>query len=249
MHYIYTMAYYLALKNNDILKFVGRWIPSFPLLSSGVTPPLADCDSTYTTFIMSCGSVGPKLVRRVSLLHHRRQHSCFNYIWQWAWFGSRYRAIYYTLSLLAFAYSICYTSVWRVVFMNAMWKEGKCRKRICVAEYMKNGQKRGQTACLQLEFLTGHPLTDAVKNKGNAPTSDLSDLLFLHCSCEGLENLWRVWNKMIVMKLQVRIAVYKPYSCIKRQWKAKVQECVYILLSPFVMDIITERLRMSNSYS
>ena len=72
--------------------------------------------------------------------------------------------------------------------MNAR-KEGKCRKRNCVAGYMKSGQKRGQTACLQLEFLTGHLLTDDVKNKGKSPTSDLSDLLFLHCSCGGLKNL------------------------------------------------------------
>lgn len=69
--------------------------------------------------------------------------------------------------------------------MNAMWKEGKCRKRIYVAGNMKNDQKRGQTACLQLEFLTGHPLTDDVKNKGISPTSDLSDLLSLHCSVEA----------------------------------------------------------------
>lgn len=73
--------------------------------------------------------------------------------------------------------------------MKAMWEEGKGRKKNCVAEYMKNGQKRGQTACLKLEFLTGHPLADDIKNKGNFPTSDLVDLLSLHCSCGGLENL------------------------------------------------------------
>lgn len=57
---------------------------------------------------------------------------------------------------------------------------------------MKSGQKRGQTAWLQLEFLTSHQLTEDIKNEGIFPTSDLSDLLSLHCPCRDLKNLGSV---------------------------------------------------------
>jgi hypothetical protein len=37
MWYIYTREYYLAIKNNDFMKFVGKWIYLDPTILSEVT--------------------------------------------------------------------------------------------------------------------------------------------------------------------------------------------------------------------
>ena len=37
MWYIYTMAYYTVEKNNDNLKFVGKWVDLEKTILSGVT--------------------------------------------------------------------------------------------------------------------------------------------------------------------------------------------------------------------
>ena len=35
--YIYTMEYYLAIKNNDIIKFAGKWMELEKIIQSEVT--------------------------------------------------------------------------------------------------------------------------------------------------------------------------------------------------------------------
>ena len=37
MCYIYTMEYYLAIKNNDIIKFTGKWMELENIILSDVT--------------------------------------------------------------------------------------------------------------------------------------------------------------------------------------------------------------------
>jgi hypothetical protein len=37
MFYIYTMEYYLAIKNNDFMKFLGKWMELENIILSDVT--------------------------------------------------------------------------------------------------------------------------------------------------------------------------------------------------------------------
>jgi hypothetical protein len=47
MCYIYTMEYYLAIKNNDIMKFAGKWIEIENILSE-LTQTQKDNHSMYS---------------------------------------------------------------------------------------------------------------------------------------------------------------------------------------------------------
>jgi len=38
MWYIYTMEYYSAIKNNDFMKFIGKWMELENIILSEVTP-------------------------------------------------------------------------------------------------------------------------------------------------------------------------------------------------------------------
>jgi hypothetical protein len=37
MSYIYTMEYYSAIKNNDLMKFIGKWIELENIILSEIT--------------------------------------------------------------------------------------------------------------------------------------------------------------------------------------------------------------------
>jgi hypothetical protein len=37
MWYIYTMEYYLAIKNNELMKFIGKWMDLEDIILSEVT--------------------------------------------------------------------------------------------------------------------------------------------------------------------------------------------------------------------
>jgi hypothetical protein len=42
MWFIYTMEYYSAIKNEDILSFAGKWLELENIILSGVTQNLKD---------------------------------------------------------------------------------------------------------------------------------------------------------------------------------------------------------------
>jgi hypothetical protein len=42
MWYIYTMAYYSAIKNNDFMKFLGKWMDLENILSEGSNQKVPD---------------------------------------------------------------------------------------------------------------------------------------------------------------------------------------------------------------
>ena len=46
MWYIYTMAYYSAIKNNDFMKFLGKWMKLENIILSTVT------QSQKNTYVM-----------------------------------------------------------------------------------------------------------------------------------------------------------------------------------------------------
>ena len=158
-----------------------------PVWASGVTPPLADCDSAYMTFIMSCGSVGPKLVSRVKSQSPPpwmaafvfQLHPTMGMIWKPLLSHLQYLelACFCLLNMLHFCMKSCIHECY--VERRKMQKES-----LCGWEYEEWSEKRAD--CLSAVWvLTGHSLTDDVKNKGISPTSDLSDLLSLHCSVEA----------------------------------------------------------------
>jgi hypothetical protein len=37
MHYIYTMEYYTAIKNNEFMKFLGKWMDLEVIILSEIT--------------------------------------------------------------------------------------------------------------------------------------------------------------------------------------------------------------------
>ena len=44
MWYIYTMEYYLAIRNNDFMKFVGKWMELETIILSEVTQSQKNTD-------------------------------------------------------------------------------------------------------------------------------------------------------------------------------------------------------------
>ena len=46
MWYIYTMEYYSAIKNKDIMKFAGKWMELENIILSEVTQPPKDMHGT-----------------------------------------------------------------------------------------------------------------------------------------------------------------------------------------------------------
>ena len=48
MCYIYTMEYYLAIKNEDILSFSGKWVELENIILSEVTQTQKDLHRVYT---------------------------------------------------------------------------------------------------------------------------------------------------------------------------------------------------------
>jgi hypothetical protein len=48
MWFIYTMEYYSAIKNEDILSFVGKWMEQVNIILSEVTQPQKDMHCVYS---------------------------------------------------------------------------------------------------------------------------------------------------------------------------------------------------------
>ena len=48
MSYIYTMEYYSAIKNNDLMKFIGKWIELENIILSEVTQTQKDMHGMYS---------------------------------------------------------------------------------------------------------------------------------------------------------------------------------------------------------
>ena len=48
MWYIYTMEYYPAIKNNDIMKFVGKWMELENIILSEITQTQKDTHGMYS---------------------------------------------------------------------------------------------------------------------------------------------------------------------------------------------------------
>ena len=47
MWYIYTMEYYTGIKNNDFMKFLGKWIELENIILSEVTQAQNDMHGMY----------------------------------------------------------------------------------------------------------------------------------------------------------------------------------------------------------
>ena len=48
MWYIYTMEYYLAIKNNDFMKFLGKWIELENVILSELTQSRKDTHGVHS---------------------------------------------------------------------------------------------------------------------------------------------------------------------------------------------------------
>ena len=48
MYHTYTMKYYLAIKNQDIMKFSGKWIELENIIQSEVTQSQKDMHGMYS---------------------------------------------------------------------------------------------------------------------------------------------------------------------------------------------------------
>jgi hypothetical protein len=48
MWYIYTMEYYLAIKNNDFMKFLGKWMELENIILSEETQSQKNTHSMYS---------------------------------------------------------------------------------------------------------------------------------------------------------------------------------------------------------
>jgi hypothetical protein len=48
MQFIYTMEYYAAIKNEDIMKFAGKWIELENIILSKVTQTQKDMHGKYS---------------------------------------------------------------------------------------------------------------------------------------------------------------------------------------------------------
>jgi hypothetical protein len=48
MWFIYTMEYYSAIKNEDIVSFAGKWMELEGIILSGVIQTLKDMNSMYS---------------------------------------------------------------------------------------------------------------------------------------------------------------------------------------------------------
>jgi len=51
MWYIYTMEYYSAIKNNDFMKFVGKWLELDNIILSEVTQSQKNTHDMYSNFL------------------------------------------------------------------------------------------------------------------------------------------------------------------------------------------------------
>jgi hypothetical protein len=55
MWYIYTMEYYSAIKNNEVMKFLGKWMDLEDIILSEVTQSQKSSHDMYSLMIcMSC---------------------------------------------------------------------------------------------------------------------------------------------------------------------------------------------------
>ena len=48
MSYIYTMEYYSAIKNNDLMKFIGKWIELENIILSEITQSQKNIHGMYS---------------------------------------------------------------------------------------------------------------------------------------------------------------------------------------------------------
>jgi hypothetical protein len=48
MWYIYTLEYYSAIKNNEFIKFLGKWMELENIILSEVTPSQKDTHGVYS---------------------------------------------------------------------------------------------------------------------------------------------------------------------------------------------------------
>jgi hypothetical protein len=48
MQYIYTMAYYLSIKNNEFMKFLGKWMDLEDIILSEVTQSQKNTHDVYS---------------------------------------------------------------------------------------------------------------------------------------------------------------------------------------------------------
>jgi hypothetical protein len=58
MWYIYTMEYYSAIKNNDFMKFTGKWMELENIILSEVTQTQKNTHGKYSKlwFLRECSS-------------------------------------------------------------------------------------------------------------------------------------------------------------------------------------------------
>ena len=53
MWYIYTMEYYSAIKNNEFMKFLGKWIDLKSIILSKVTQSQKNSHNMYSLIILA----------------------------------------------------------------------------------------------------------------------------------------------------------------------------------------------------